>query len=153
MEKICFKCKEAKEVKEFYKHPGMKDGLLGKCKKCACNDSNSNRQKNYEYYISYDRKRANLPHRVKMRLAYAKTINGKKSHRVANDKWRKNNAEKRKAHDEVWKAYKEGRLKKMACEICNTSSSIHAHHDDYSKPLEVRWLCSSHHRLHHLNKV
>lgn len=26
-----------------------------------------------------------------------------------------------------------------------------AHHDDYSKPLEVRWLCPSHHKLHHLN--
>lgn len=26
---------------------------------------------------------------------------------------------------------------------------VQAHHDDYSKPLEVRWLCVPHHALHH----
>jgi hypothetical protein len=33
--KVCFKCGEQKEKKEFYKHKGTKDGLLGKCIKCA----------------------------------------------------------------------------------------------------------------------
>ena len=26
---------------------------------------------------------------------------------------------------------------------------ICAHHEDYRKPLDVRWFCSRHHRLHH----
>jgi len=36
--KICFKCGKQKEKKEFYKHPKMSDGFLGKCKECTKND-------------------------------------------------------------------------------------------------------------------
>ncbi|MFC3331681.1 hypothetical protein ACFOEM_04310 [Paenalcaligenes hominis] len=34
------------------------------------------------------------------------------------------------------------------CEVCG-KSKVDAHHDDYSKPLEVRWLCREHHMQHH----
>lgn len=37
---------------------------------------------------------------------------------------------------------------KQPCEVCGAEKS-EAHHDDYTKPLSVRWLCRSHHRLHH----
>lgn len=33
--KICFKCNKEKELTEFYKHPKMGDGHLGKCKECT----------------------------------------------------------------------------------------------------------------------
>ena len=43
------------------------------------------------------------------------------------------------------------------CEICgafgkndNGKRKVHAHHDDYNKPLSVRWLCENHHRKWHL---
>lgn len=42
-------------------------------------------------------------------------------------------------------------LKKQPCEICATTEKVEAHHDDYSKPLEVRWLCQTHHQEHHKN--
>lgn len=31
------------------------------------------------------------------------------------------------------------------CEVCSTKENVHKHHDDYSKPLEVRFLCDVHH--------
>ena len=37
--KKCFKCGVKKELSEFYVHPRMKDGHLGKCKDCTKMDS------------------------------------------------------------------------------------------------------------------
>jgi hypothetical protein len=37
-----------------------------------------------------------------------------------------------------------GVIQKGPCEVCGTDKEIQAHHDDYSKPLKVRWLCRYH---------
>jgi hypothetical protein len=44
-----------------------------------------------------------------------------------------------------------GHLYKKPCEICKCEI-VEAHHDDYLKPLEVRWLCKKHHTEHHKNE-
>ena len=41
-----------------------------------------------------------------------------------------------------------GDLVRQPCEVCG-ALPVEAHHDDYSKPLDVRWLCPTHHREHH----
>lgn len=43
--KQCFKCKAVKDRSEFYAHPQMGDGLLGKCKACTRRDSEARRAK------------------------------------------------------------------------------------------------------------
>lgn len=48
-------------------------------------------------------------------------------------------------------ALRRGLLKRAPCEICGTDLNIEAHHDDYTKPLDIRWLCKSHHDEHHKN--
>ncbi|WP_143324344.1 hypothetical protein [Caulobacter sp. FWC2] len=46
------------------------------------------------------------------------------------------------------RAIRSGHLVRQACEVCG-ASDVEAHHDDYSRPLSVRWLCTTHHREHH----
>jgi hypothetical protein len=46
-------------------------------------------------------------------------------------------------------AVRDGRIARGPCEVCGTTEDIHGHHDDYSKPLDVRWLCGQHHRELH----
>lgn len=41
------------------------------------------------------------------------------------------------------------RIPKKPCEVCGDPDS-QRHHDDYSKPLEVRFLCTKHHAEHHV---
>jgi len=44
-----------------------------------------------------------------------------------------------------------GRLKKLPCKMCGTED-VDAHHEDYSKPLDVLFLCKSHHGERHRNE-
>lgn len=55
----------------------------------------------------------------------------------------------RRAHHAVEQEVRMGRMTRQPCEYCGSTEQVHAHHDDYSKPLDVRWLCVSHHRKHH----
>lgn len=56
--------------------------------------------------------------------------------------------EQQSAYNKVAYALRHGSLTKQPCEICG-NESVHAHHDDYARPLDVRWLCSEHHGQHH----
>lgn len=44
-------------------------------------------------------------------------------------------------------AVRRGKLQRQPCEVCGEKA--HAHHPDYSKALEVRWLCPHHHARQH----
>jgi len=67
------------------------------------------------------------------------------------ERYKEKNPEKKIAHSLVTNAIKHGKLKRSPCEVCgdNRKYHVHAHHDDYSKPLEVRWLCVIHHKAIH----
>lgn len=55
--------------------------------------------------------------------------------------------EKLIAHSAVHAAVRYGKLVRGSCEVCGGVAE--AHHADYSRPLEVRWLCLVHHRAEH----
>ena len=52
-----------------------------------------------------------------------------------------------RAHQQFGVAKRNGRIVPQPCEICGADGE--SHHDDYTKPLEVRWLCRSHHKMRH----
>jgi hypothetical protein len=147
--KKCFKCGIEKDLDEFYKHPEMPDGHVNKCKECNKKDNNQNRQVKVEYYREYDRKRANLPHRVKAREAYSKTDECIISSNAAKKRWNQNNKLKRLATNILNNAIRDHKIIKKPCEICGSIKRIHGHHNDYYKPLEVIWLCPKHHSEYH----
>jgi uncharacterized protein YdaU (DUF1376 family) len=64
--------------------------------------------------------------------------------------------DERKARDRARqatsRAMKAGQLQRQPCEECGDPNS-QAHHDDYGKPLEVRWLCPQHHDKFHRRSV
>lgn len=58
--------------------------------------------------------------------------------------------EKYKARTEVGNTIRDGRLfRPKKCERCARDYKLHAHHEDYSKPLDVIWLCTPCHGARH----
>jgi hypothetical protein len=148
--KVCFKCGEQKDLSAFYRHPEMADGHLNKCKECNKADVRNNRSKNIEYYKEYDRNRANLDNRVLARNEYAKTKNGVLATRRARNGWGQRNPIKKYAHALVRSMVVNGLINKpTCCCACGNIANLHGHHDDYAKPLDVRWLCPKCHRDWH----
>jgi hypothetical protein len=55
---------------------------------------------------------------------------------------------RRRARNLAQAAIRRGKIKRTPCEACGDPRS-EAHHDDYSQPLTVRFLCNKHHREAH----
>lgn len=61
--------------------------------------------------------------------------------------------DKYKARAQLQAAVSSGRIIRPAnCEYGCLDRLVQAHHPDYSKPLEVRWLCPKHHAAQHPHK-
>lgn len=125
--KFCKRCAETKSAAEFFRHPTNKDGLQTYCKVCSreirkatCYDENGK----YKYSRTPEARR-------EMRRRY-----------------KKENAEKYKARKVIGDLVRHGRIKRQPCELCGKPNA-EAHHEDYSKPRDVKWLCRKHHMEHH----
>lgn len=44
-------------------------------------------------------------------------------------------------------------LKPNQCEACGTKEKLHGHHDDYTKPFLVKWLCHECHKKEHRRPI
>lgn len=61
--------------------------------------------------------------------------------------WKPRDRVRANASAAVYRAVKRGDLTALPCEICG--SKAEAHHEDYSRPLDVQWLCRKHHAISH----
>ena len=118
--KTCFKCGRTLSIDHFYKHSGMADGHLNKCKECTKNDLRSHAEENPDAVLA-----------TRLRVC-SKNPNQRNAYRVV---------------EAAVKA--EAITKPQVCQGCGCSDNEHrieAHHYDYSKPLDVIWLCTPCHR-------
>lgn len=170
--KLCRTCNENKDDSCFGKRSASHDGLSSKCKSCQREYDRSRPKKKKvfdpcphgekrtrpsadgltasckECLKQRDKNRNDDPSRVAAREAYAKTEVGIAAGNRAKKKWLDNNSIKRGVHVITGNAIRDGKLIKQPCEVCGCKE-VHAHHDDYAKPLEVRWLCNSCHNDWH----
>jgi hypothetical protein len=140
--KVCCRCKIGRDESEFAKNHRAADGLNYHCNVCRASWLRS------VYPIKRELVQATNRRWREKNPELAALI-----HKKATDKYALNNIKIRKANVAVREAKKKGLLLAQPCECCFKFSgqvvAAQAHHDDYSKPLDVRWLCSRHHKGWH----
>lgn len=147
--KTCFKCGIPKDVEQFYKHPQMADGRLGKCKDCTKADVIANRADKIEHYREAERVRSNLPHRVQARKDYSTTPEGIQAMRRGRKAWVLRNPRKKAAETLFGNWLRYHKELRQPCSVCGSTGRVHGHHENYDKPLDVVWYCPAHHSARH----
>lgn len=126
--KTCFKCGIDKPLDQFYRHRMMADGHLGKCKECAKADARGH----WKHSTRYQQR----------------TTAQKRQDRAVKRAWEKRHAVQKTANTAVGNGIRDKRLQiAAACEYCGETEMLQAHHWDYSRPLDVTWLCPRCHRI------
>lgn len=138
---ICTKCSVEKSDSEFYRG-------VPRCKECHKAAVHANWLKKMEdpewreMELTRHREKAKRMRSEGKFASPEATKRGKKA-------WEARNKHKRYAQGKVAFAVRKGTLIRKPCEKCGSLDS-EAHHDDYSNPLDVRWLCDTHHKDHHV---
>jgi len=140
----CNHCHTEKPEEDFYA------SSKSKCKECIKSTVRSHREQNIDRIREYDKQRGNQPHRVEARKEYIATEAGKQAKKRAVDAYNKRHPMRYAAHVITGNAIRDGKLIQASnCSVCNSTEKIEGHHDDYTKPLEVRWLCEGCHKEWH----
>lgn len=129
--KTCKRCKNDRRPQDFAKCASSPDNLQRWCRQCW---------KTYDYNRCQDTARKNKDSKRK------KTTECKYTEKD----YREKNQKKRSAHQAVAQALKKRHLVKECCMECGESHT-YAHHCDYDRPLDVMWLCATHHAEWHFN--
>lgn len=133
----CRVCGEHKPPEDYYAH--RKTGVVvdERCKPCNRARVLAHRNANLDEARAQQRSRRN-----------AAAERAGRVRRASKESYERTRPVKEMARSLVSRAIASGRLVKQPCESCGEAKA-HAHHDDYSKPLEVRWLCTTHHAEWH----
>ena len=150
--KICNKCKTEKPLEEFSRDRTRKDGYCYTCKDCMKAYQQSDKGK------EVDRRHRQSDKYKKSIKKYNQSDEGKEANRRyrQTDKGKKmdkryaeKHPEKRAAQKKLQNFIATGKLQRGLCEVCGSTIKIEGHHEDYSKALDVIWLCLKHHRQVH----
>lgn len=150
--KRCISCGEALPPQEFYAHPRMADGRLNKCKSCCRAYEREKRAADPVAAQAKDAAQYRRHHAAKRaaQAAYRRTVAGKAALARGSQGYRDRHPEKRAAHIALGNALRSGKVTRPAvCEGCGAECRPHGHHDDYARPLDVRWLCVACHEVAH----
>lgn len=143
-EKTCRICQIIKAASEFPRGSA-------KCRRCLANELLLRTSPYREAYIANGLPGAGVDLRGQTPLGQRNWVKGPRKEndtRARKRRWTEANPEKRAAHQAVEYALRKGRMERRSCERCGAQKA-QAHHDDYSKQLDVTWLCPSHHRERH----
>lgn len=152
--KRCYLCKLEKPLDEFHKCATRKDGLQTKCIPCQREYQRIRRStaegKEYDRIRRkiYNSKLSTKELRKEAQRRYRATDYGKSKTKERSLRFRQTQTFKVAAHSKFKSAIKSGLISRQPCEICGKSPAD-GHHFDYSKPLDVRWLCRLHHAKEH----
>lgn len=150
--KTCKTCQQLLPLDSFYNHPKTADKKSPSCKSCTKKAVAARAAKLAldPTWAAKERERHRLKQQRYRAEGRACVLKGAKKTATIR-KYRRKHPEKYKAHIAVGNAIRAGKLTRKPCEVCG-AKKVHAHHDDYSQPLAVRWLCSIHHKqVHHTN--
>jgi hypothetical protein len=166
--KTCSKCGEEKAVGAFYRRRAASDGLTSQCRACTDQyqrDIHERRKLDPEYAArkAAAKKRYKVTQKGKEAdRRYRQSEPGKKAarrqaisptgvvrRRAAIAHQRITHPEKHRARVAVYYHRKVGNLVPLPCQQCGGTDTLHAHHRDYSRPLDVTWLCERCHVLEH----
>jgi len=132
--KVCSNCGMEKSKTEFQKRNASVDGLTASCQSCL-------KQRDAARY------KTERELRSARQKSYLATPEGKAAHKRATEKWQEQNKLRRAAHVILNNALKYKTIERQLCWVCGTKAE--AHHPDYSRPLDVVWLCKKHHHEVH----
>lgn len=150
-ERRCTQCKEVLLESMFYVIPA--NGKLStRCNSCIRKNARLYYYKNREKSL-YNRKQWEINHPDHKRITkpYQERSQDAKNAIKKNVKnWQLKNKEKVNAEQRLRDAVRYGKIiKPTKCTVCGKESRIVGHHYDYTKPLDVIWLClKCHNHLH-----
>lgn len=135
--KTCRSCGKAKPLDAFHRDRAKSDGRGSYCKPCKARSNEQWRRANPERMAALNKQNARINPEGKA---------------AAVRRYRKRYPEKDRARQILRDALKAGEITKPdRCEDCGRAVDhpLHGHHEDYSQPLAVAWLCSGCHGRRH----
>lgn len=136
--KACTKCKQVLPIADFGWHK-QNNRLQPACRRCNNAQARARHALDPERHRAYNREY----YRLHKAAVYERT--------------RQRLKDKEHVQKAMWTTSNDKRRGKLtppdACSICGKRGPIEAHHDDYSKPREIRWLCRQCHMLLHSGEL